>query len=635
MKVLPNRVLSRIRKAWRRPTSAACAFALAVAGLVGVSAAPAHAATAMNLAYVVDSGADAVRVVDVATSTIVGTIPVGHDPDTIVVSADKRTAYVVNMGGYGGDTVSVIDTATSTVTHTILVCTGPQVAALKPDGSQLWVGCASGGISEIDTATDTVISTPVMARPPQDLVFAPDGSKAYALYGVSPSGPGGLVEIDAATGTITPLFADSRVGYGLLISPDGAKLFVGFQYHFADSVAVVDTASGTVTSTIPLGGQFVDGVVNPAGTEIYYCVGGNDLVIVNMTTGAIAGSMAVPCGSGEFHVPELAFSPDGSLIYATLGYSGLSVIDVADGTVAATLKTGALLTNPLSVAFVRAGIAPTVAAISPAQGLEAGGNKVAITGGPFLGGSGATAVSFGGVLATSFTVDSDSQITAVAPAQTARTVDVTVANANGTSATSAADQYVYHTAMPAVSSLSPSSGVSSGGTTVVITGTSLSTTTAVYFGGTAASSFTVDSDTQVTAVTRAQTNGTVNVSVTNAAGISTSVPGSQFTFFSPVPVVTSISPSAGFYLGTTTATITGTRFTGTFRVTVGGMTASYRLNSDSQITAVIPPWSASMTPASGFLRPFASVMVVDVQVITDVGSSLTTSADVFDYVAPV
>jgi len=126
----------------------------------------------------------------------------------------------------------------------------------------------------------------------------------------------------------------------------------------------------------------------------------------------------------------------------------------------------------------------------------------------------------------------------------------------------------------------------------------------------------------------------VNVSVTNAAGISTSVPGSQFTFFSPVPVVASISPRVGFFLSSTAVTVTGTRFTGTFRVTVGGVAATYRVDSDSQITVVVPPWSSVMAPASGFLRPNALIASVDIQVITDVGSSLATSADVFQYVAP-
>ncbi|MFD0635835.1 IPT/TIG domain-containing protein [Catenulispora yoronensis] len=185
------------------------------------------------------------------------------------------------------------------------------------------------------------------------------------------------------------------------------------------------------------------------------------------------------------------------------------------------------------MAFVRGAIAPTVTAVSPAQGPEAGHGTVVVTGGPFVGGSGATSVTFGGIPALSYTVDSDTQITAVAPPQVFRTVDVTVSNDNGTSAVGPADQYTYLEAPPTIGSLTPSSGVSSGGTTVIIRGTDLSTTQAVYFGGTAAASFTVDSDTQVTAVTRAQTNGTVNVTVTNSAGVNASVPAGQFTFFSP------------------------------------------------------------------------------------------------------
>ena len=50
---------------------------------------------------------------------------------------------------------------------------------------------------------------------------------------------------------------------------------------------------------------------------------------------------------------------------------------------------------------------------------------------------------FGGVAAASFTVNSDGSITAVTPAGTAGTVDVTVSAAGGTSATSPADQFTY------------------------------------------------------------------------------------------------------------------------------------------------------------------------------------------------
>ncbi len=57
--------------------------------------------------------------------------------------------------------------------------------------------------------------------------------------------------------------------------------------------------------------------------------------------------------------------------------------------------------------------------------------------------TGATAVSFGTDAAAAFTVDSDTQISAVTPAATAATVDVTVTGPGGTSATSIADQFTF------------------------------------------------------------------------------------------------------------------------------------------------------------------------------------------------
>lgn len=630
-------VLPKLRNAWRRRTSAVsgvCTLALVGAGLVGVTAAPAHATTALDLAYVVDRGDASVRVVDVATSTIVGTIPVGFGAEAIVVSPDKRTAYVVSYGGaLYGNTVSVIDAATSTVTHTIPICGVPGAAALKPDGSQLWVACGSGVVMVIDTATATVART-IPAEDPVDLAFSPDGSAVYERYDPFQGGSPALNVIDSATGSVTATIVDRGFDFGLVVSPDGSKLLVGQQG--SDSLAVVDTASDTVTSTIPMGGMPGAGVLNPAGTAVYYCVSGIGIEAVDLASRAITRTLTVPCGELTSEIGSLAFAPDGNTLYASRMYSGLSVIDVRTGAVTATFPTGPQLGFPVATGFVRAPIVPAVTAVSPAQGPEVGGSTVVITGGPFrVGGvGGVTAVSFGGVPAASFSVDSDTQITAVAPAQTARTVDVTVTNDNGTSVVSAADQFTYTALAPTISTLTPASGVSSGGTTVVITGTHLFSTREVFFGGTAAASFTVDSDSQVTAVTRAQTNGTVNVTVTNSAGISTPVPGNQFTFFSPVPVVTSVSPAAGPIAGGDTVTITGMRFTGTFRVTFGGVAVPFTRNSDSQITVVTPAWSSLMTPAAGSGGAGGPGGVVDVQVTTDVDTSVISGADHYEYGTP-
>lgn len=55
---------------------------------------------------------------------------------------------------------------------------------------------------------------------------------------------------------------------------------------------------------------------------------------------------------------------------------------------------------------------------------------------------GATSVKFGSTAATSYAVDSDSQVKAVSPAGTG-TVNVTVTTPHGTSVTVAADQFTY------------------------------------------------------------------------------------------------------------------------------------------------------------------------------------------------
>ncbi|WP_216295903.1 IPT/TIG domain-containing protein, partial [Delftia acidovorans] len=91
------------------------------------------------------------------------------------------------------------------------------------------------------------------------------------------------------------------------------------------------------------------------------------------------------------------------------------------------------------------------------------------------------AVTFGATAATGFTVNSATSITATAPAGAAGTVDVRVTTPGGTTATSAADQFTY-VAAPTVSSLSPTSGSSLGGSTVTLTGTNFTGATAVTFG---------------------------------------------------------------------------------------------------------------------------------------------------------
>jgi hypothetical protein len=82
---------------------------------------------------------------------------------------------------------------------------------------------------------------------------------------------------------------------------------------------------------------------------------------------------------------------------------------------------------------------------------------------------------------------------------------------------------------PVVSAVLPTSGSTSGGTVVSITGFSFGGATAVNFGAVAAASFVVNSAFSITATSPPQGPGTVDITVT-AGRTSATRPADQFTY---------------------------------------------------------------------------------------------------------
>jgi hypothetical protein len=168
---------------------------------------------------------------------------------------------------------------------------------------------------------------------------------------------------------------------------------------------------------------------------------------------------------------------------------------------------------------------PTISSFAPATGVI--GTPVTITGTGFNDApSPVSSVKFNGVTAT-FTVNSDTQITATVPAG-ATTGAITVTDSEGT-ATSATNFTVTPSPVPTITSFAPASG--NVGTSVVITGTGFFGTSAVKFNNLAATTFTVDSDTQITAIV--PTGATTGpITVTTPGGSATS--STNFTVTVPV-----------------------------------------------------------------------------------------------------
>src|ERR1700733_6324125 len=96
-------------------------------------------------------------------------------------------------------------------------------------------------------------------------------------------------------------------------------------------------------------------------------------------------------------------------------------------------------------------------------------------------------------------------------------------------------------ALPAITSISPSSGPAGGGTAVTVQGSGFTGATAVLFGGASATSIAVQGDTVIVATSPAGT-GTVNIGVTTPSGTSAIAPASQFAYAATTSASTGGSP---------------------------------------------------------------------------------------------
>lgn len=224
-----------------------------------------------------------------------------------------------------------------------------------------------------------------------------------------------------------------------------------------------------------------------------------------------------------------------------------------------------------------------VTGFSPREGPLAGGTEVTLNGQGFTTD---TQVLFGAYSSPRITFVTSKQLKAVTPRGVAADlVDLVAYNKNGVSTQRRAFRYL---ADLRVTSIAPLTGPIAGGTSVVITGAGFTGATAVKFGALDAASFTVDSDTQLTAVTpAASATGAVNVSITTPAdswtvknGFTYVDPSGSFALFGVFPHVI----SAG-----STVTLTGQALDqGGLTVTIGGQAATVGARTFSTAVVTVP-----------------------------------------------
>ncbi|SEE23539.1 40-residue YVTN family beta-propeller repeat-containing protein [Streptomyces misionensis] len=471
-------------------------------------------------------------------------------------AAPAQLVYVANSDS---DSVTVYDPATGAKVTDVMVGSQPRSVALSPDGTQAYVtDYAGGAITVIDTATNTAVDAFAVGAAPTPVAFSPDGAHAYV--GLTGS-PGQVAVIDTATRTVTATVPVGGQPFALQVRPDGGRVYVA---DFVKNVVeVIDTATNTLAATIaePAGARSPTGLaVSPDGASVYV-TNYNSRNVTVIDAGSYLVTALVPVGAQPFGV---AVTPDGGSVYvANMSSGSVSVLDAATNTVTATVPVG---------------VRPFGVTADPEGGAVYVANN------------------------TSNTVSTISTAT--------NTVTATVS-----AGLAPFGLAVSKPAPPKVTGLAPGHGPVAGSTTITLTGSHLSGTTAVSFDGTPAANVTVVDDSTVTAAAPAHAAGTVDVTL-SARG--RTVPAGQYTYEDPAPVLSGLAPATGPAAGGTVVTLTGSHFTGATAVNFGTVPAtSFTVVDDSTITAT--------APAAAAAGP------VDVSVTTPAGTSATGATDRYTY----
>ncbi|HEV7205921.1 MAG TPA: IPT/TIG domain-containing protein [Jatrophihabitans sp.] len=233
--------------------------------------------------------------------------------------------------------------------------------------------------------------------------------------------------------------------------------------------------------------------------------------------------------------------------------------------------------------------APSISSVSALRGATAGGTRVTITGQRLLH---ATAVLFGSSRGSAIHVSSSTSLQVTSPAHAAGSVWLRVVTPSGRSVLVSRGRFSY-IAPPVVTSVSPPSGWSTGGSRVVVRGANFLDVTGVSFSGVAGRTLAVAYSGALTVTAPAHAVGAAYIRVTTRYGTSLVTAADRFSFVDPKHV------QSFQYEGTTdpnqslTATWRSTRAKAPWVVTLHG--GSW-IHGSQAYTA----WAASVFYAHGW-----------------------------------
>jgi YVTN family beta-propeller protein len=228
--------------------------------------------------WVVNKTLNNVTAFDGATGAVIATVPVGKNPNSVVVAPVSHKAYVTNEDS---NDVTVISTTTHTVVATIPVPSRPHHIRTSLDGSRVYVAeYGANKVAVIDTASDKVV--------------------------------GELVAAEAANAKT----------HSTWLTRDGKLLLAANEA--ASSVSIVDLGTGKIVGAVALGLPPSEVLVTANGTTAYVSIRNGAIKVVDVAARAVTGEVTLPAAADT-----LQLTPDGKqLMVALRGLPAqLSVVD--------------------------------------------------------------------------------------------------------------------------------------------------------------------------------------------------------------------------------------------------------------------------------------------------------------------
>ena len=266
---------------------------------------PGAVAATNSRAYLVNSAAGTVTVINTIDGTVVSTIPVGTNPVAVVVKADGRTAYVADAGNRS---IAVINTATNTVRRQIALRFTPTALAISPSGGALYIGNATGKMAKLSTSTNRIAAWIANTSGTTSMTVSPNGKRVYATT------PTGIAVYTTSSWTNSAkLLAGTADSSVIAVSRDSAAVYA----VTGGTTVRVLTSTGAATGTeFHTAGAVTGATVHKDGTLLFLTTTDGDLQVYDTRTHTPQTTLHTAAGA-------LAASPDGMQLYLTDAAAGV------------------------------------------------------------------------------------------------------------------------------------------------------------------------------------------------------------------------------------------------------------------------------------------------------------------------